>query len=94
MPRNPEKPVNEHPFPLGRIVATPGALDALYRTEEDPRDYILRHVRGDWSQMDPHDQEENRRSVHEGHRIFSSFALNDGTKLWLITEWDVRRVTA
>ena len=73
-------------------MATPGALDALQRTQEDPLDYILRHVCGDRSEMDPQDQEENRRSVEEGHRVFSSFALKDGTKLWLITEWD-RSVT-
>jgi len=92
MPRNPERPTNEQLFSLGRIVATPGALEALQRIQEDPHDYILRHVRGDWSQMDPHDQEENRRSVQEGHRIFSSFALKDGAKLWVVTEWD-RSVT-
>jgi hypothetical protein len=38
------------------------------------------------------DQEENRSSVEHGNRVFSSYKLSTGEKLWVITEWD-RSVT-
>jgi hypothetical protein len=35
-------------FPLGRIVATPGALEALQSAGQDARALLVRHARGDW----------------------------------------------
>ena len=34
------------------------------------------------------DIEENERALVHGNRIFSAYDLNDGTRLWCITEWD------
>ncbi len=34
-------------FPLGQIVATPGALDALTRAEQTPSEFLCRHAEGD-----------------------------------------------
>ena len=45
-------------FPLGQIVATPGALDA----SRDPGQFLkllARHVRGDWGCVDPDDSAAN-----------------------------------
>jgi hypothetical protein len=36
------------PLPLGRVVATPGALKLLTEIGEDPLDYLARHASGDW----------------------------------------------
>ena len=36
-------------FPLGRIVATPGALDPLARANQSPNDFLNRHVMSDWA---------------------------------------------
>lgn len=79
-------------FVLGQIVATPGALQALEEAEQTPLEFIQRHVAGDWSEMVEEDQEENRFSVEKGFRVFSSYTLSTGEKLWVITEWD-RSVT-
>ena len=35
------------PFPLGRVVATPGALKLLEEVGEDPLYYLSRHRFGD-----------------------------------------------
>ena len=40
------------------------------------------------------DIRENERALEQGHRLFSAYNTNDGTRIWVITEWDVRRVTA
>jgi hypothetical protein len=40
-------------FPLGQIVATPGALATLERAKQPPTCFLARHAigdRGDWSQ--------------------------------------------
>jgi hypothetical protein len=53
---------------------------------------LLRHVNGDWGDLDDEDKKENELSVKEGFRILSAYELDTGVKLWVITEWD-RSVT-
>ena len=79
-------------FPLGQIVATPGALQALEEAGENPAALLKRHVTGDWGELDEHDRLENELSVTNGFRLLSSYILSSGTKLWIITEAD-RSVT-
>ena len=83
---------NKPLFSLGQVVATPGALDALEEAGQSPIEFLRRHQTGDWSEMVEEDQEENRRSVEKGLRVFSSYKLKSGKKLWVITEWN-RSVT-
>jgi hypothetical protein len=75
-------------FPLGQVVSTPGALDALARAGQEPWPFIGRHVAGDWGELDEEDRRENELSVKEGFRILSAYRLSDGTKIWIITEAD------
>ena len=75
-------------FPLGRIVATPGALRALGRTGDTPAAFLRRHVAGDWGDLGAEDRAENERSVACGFRLLSAYALADGTRIWVITEAD------
>jgi len=80
-------------FSLGQIVATPGALAALEKTGQTPLDFLSRHVRGDWGELDEHDRKENELSLKRGFRLLSSYRLSSGdTKVWVITEAD-RSVT-
>jgi hypothetical protein len=78
----------DHRFPLGQIVATPGALEALNRTGDMPAAFLRRHVSGDWGELDTHDRRENDLSVASGFRILSAYQLTDGTRIWVITEAD------
>ena len=75
-------------FPLGRVAATPGAMDALRRSGEGAGAYLNRHARGDWGDVPPEDATENEISVQQGLRILSAYRLTDNTKIWIITEAD------
>lgn len=79
-------------FRPGNIVATPGVLDALEQNGQSPLAFLERHVMGDWGELPPEDVAENDRALMYGSRLFSSYRMADGTKLWIITEWD-RSVT-
>jgi hypothetical protein len=79
------------PFPLGRVVATPGALKLLAEVGEDPLTYLARHSSGDWGDLDHYDLKENERSLRHGWRIVSSYPVGEKT-IWVITEAD-RSVT-
>ena len=85
---NPES--NGHPplFPLGQVVATSGALEALQEAGQDPRELLKRHQSGDWGTLPEEDKRENDFSVNRELRIFSAYTLSTGVKIWLITEAD------
>ena len=76
-------------FPLGRIVATPGALRALEESGQTPAEFLDRHVEGDWGDaLDDEDQQENEFSVENGLRILSAYTTRTDKKIWIITEAD------
>jgi len=75
-------------FPLGQIVATPGALDTLTRANQTPNEFLLRHISGDWGELDAHDSAENMYSLKHGFRVMSSYRTKSGDTLWLMTEAD------
>ena len=67
-------------FPLGRIVATPGALAALERAKQPPTCTLARHAIGDWGELEPSDVAENEYSVARGFRLLSSYQTDAGEK--------------
>src|SRR5215468_5420649 len=75
-------------FPLGRVVATPGALSALEKAEQLPAEFLDRHVNGDWGEVPDADKEENELSVEQGFRILSAYTTSAGDKIWILTEAD------
>lgn len=75
-------------FPLGRVVATPGALRALERAEQLPAEFLDRHVNGDWGEVPEEDKQENEFSVEHGFRILSAYTTSAGETIWIITEAD------
>jgi hypothetical protein len=75
-------------FRLGQLVGTPGASKALQDAEQDPLELLYRHATGDWGNLDDEDKRENEFSVEHGFRILSSYKLETGVKIWLITEAD------
>jgi hypothetical protein len=79
-------------FGLGQIVGTPGAVDALEEAEQNPFELLVRHVTGDWGDLEDEDKKENELSVKQGFRILSAYNLDTDVKVWVITEWD-RSVT-
>lgn len=83
-------PMNTIPdlFPRGRVVATPGVLDALAAAAVDPAVLLARHAVGDWGDLCEADRKENEFSLNRGFRLLSSYCLPDGGKVWIITEAD------
>jgi len=75
-------------FPLGRIVATPGALAALQAAGQQPHEFLVRHMCGDWGELSEEDRQENELSWCEGFRILSAYHTRLGEKLWIISEAD------
>jgi hypothetical protein len=79
-------------FDLGELVVTPNALTAIATAKQIPDALITRHLAGDWSEMAEEDRATNRDAIQLGRRIFSSYKLATGSRIWIITEAD-RSVT-
>lgn len=79
-------------FPMGQLLATPGAVEACDEAEQTPLEFFAHHVRGDWGEVCKDDFEENELSLREGFRLMSVYHTTKGTKVWVITEAD-RSVT-
>lgn len=75
-------------FELGKIVATPGCIEALSKTRVSAMDLLRRHVTGDWGECGDEDASTNGEAVKEGFRVFSVYRLSDKVKVWIITEAD------
>ena len=75
-------------FPLGRVLATPGAIAALEAAQVLPKDYLACHVSGDWGDLDEEDQQANEQALIVGARLFSAYSLPTGVRIWIITEAD------
>jgi len=80
--------MNKQLFQLGRITATPGCLELLEKNNQAPSDLLDRHISGDWGIVDSEDAEANNFAVGNGERLLSSYELADGSRIWVITEWD------
>lgn len=74
-------------FRLGRIVATPAALQLLQDEQRQPGEFLAKHRTGDWGVLDPEDERANAEALDQGYRLLSSYPLRTGT-LWIITEAD------
>jgi hypothetical protein len=73
-------------FPLGVVVATPGALAEI--ADEVRRETLARHARGDWGDTGRGDWAENELSLKEGFRLLSVYHTPAGVAFWIITEAD------
>lgn len=72
-------------FRLGRLIATPEALDELRRLQVDPLDLVRRHQMGDWGDLDESDIQANLDALHSGARLLSAYTIQ-GVTFWVITE--------
>ena len=76
-------------FPLGQILATPGALALLEGSNVSPMDLIARHVVGDWGAVCAEDARANIEALATGSRLLSCYFIHSNAeKVWLITEAD------
>ena len=75
-------------FPLGQVVATPGVLEEFKASGDDPLAFLIRHWCGDWGEVNAEDALANDLSLIRGERLLSAYTMSNGTRLWIITEWD------
>jgi hypothetical protein len=81
-------------FSLGRVVATPQALEAIKRAEQSPAHFLDLHVTGSWGDLCAEDRRLNDEAIaHEGDpdrrdRVLSAYVTRGGVKLYVITEHD------
>ena len=80
--------VSLHLFPLGQVLATPGALELLQTHQLAPLSFIQRHVVGDWGDICAEDRQVNADALQYGYRLMSVYAITPTEKLWIITEAD------
>lgn len=83
------------PFALGQVVATPGALAAIERANQTPLEFLDRHARNDYGELDKADQASNTAGLlnkEEPAMVMSAYRTTQGERVWIITEWD-RSVT-
>jgi hypothetical protein len=75
-------------FSPGKVVATPGALAAAEASGESFLSYLQRHLAGDWGDVSDPDVYENEYALAHDLRLLSSYKLNSGQRIWIITEAD------
>ena len=82
-------------FPMGRLLATPGALHTLAQYRVSALALLSRHVRGDWGSLCAEDRKSNAIALEWGLRVMSVYKLSreEGGEpvhatVWVITEAD------
>lgn len=81
-------------FELGGVGATTGATEVIQRRHVNLRFLLLRHVTGDWGDLDDEDKARNDQAVRQGTRILSAYGPEgEPDTLWIITEADRRSTT-
>jgi hypothetical protein len=79
-------------FAPGSLYMTPGV-----QKEIDIADLTValrRHGSGDWGDVGPEDWQANEDALKNDLRLFSVYHSSNGTKFWIITEWDRSVTTA
>lgn len=74
-------------FGPGRIVATPGALEAIQASGQSPEVFLAAHLDGYWGgDLCEEDQLLNDEALIDGSRLLSAYRTLRGERLWIITE--------
>ena len=73
-------------FPLGRLLATPGALEALNQAGQSPGEFLARHAGCDWGEVCDDDKALNDESLRDGSRLMSAYRTHKDVRVWIITE--------
>lgn len=76
-------------FRLGTLVITDG-VDRVANADgySEILQCVVKHVTGDWGVLDKIDMDMNESALIHGGRILSAYNLNDGTRIYIITEAD------
>ena len=73
-------------FKPGRILGTPGAIEALEQSGQSVWELLTRHLAGDWGVVDAHDKAANDEALKDGSRLLSAYLLKTNVTIWVVTE--------
>ncbi|OJW07456.1 MAG: hypothetical protein BGO49_26185 [Planctomycetales bacterium 71-10] len=74
-------------FHPGRIVATPGALEAIRASGQSPEIFLAAHLEGYWGgDLCDEDRLLNDEALIDGSRLLSAYRTLRGERIWIITE--------
>ena len=71
---------------LGRVTSTTGAQCAMDTAEVNPYALLQRHISGDWGNVSDANWDSNNAATLNGSRILSSYTLDTGVEIWIITD--------
>jgi hypothetical protein len=72
-------------FELGQIVTTRTVSESLEAAKVSSM--IRNHVTGDFGILENEDIDANKEAIKHGDRVLSAY-IADGSKVYVITEWD------
>jgi hypothetical protein len=72
-------------FELGKVVATPRALELMEGAGISRASLLKRHASGDWGEVSPEVARENDHSLVHGFRVISCYPVVGGA-VWVVTE--------
>jgi len=74
-------------FHPGRIVATPGALEAVRASGQSPETFLAAHLEGYWGgDLCEEDRLLNDEALLNGSRLLSAYQTLRGERIWIVTE--------
>jgi len=81
-------PTPQAKFVLGRLFVTSAARAALKEVGMPVPSLVLRHVQGDWGDVDAHGRRQNDHALLVDAPLCSRFALGTGATVSVFTESD------
>ena len=81
-------------FQAGKLLMTPSVRDLVEQGTINLKDYLRRHLDGDWGDVSPHDWQANQDALRHGDRLFSAYQVTPDLRLWIITEAGGEATTA
>lgn len=79
--------ISKPDFPIGKLSATPAALEALQEADVDLIELVERHICKAWGDLSDEDKRLNDEPQHDGSPILSAYVLpKTAVKIWIITE--------
>ena len=74
-------------FHPGRVVATPGALEAIRASGQAPEVFLGAHLEGHWGgDLCEEDRRLNDEALIDGSRLLSAYRTLRGERIYIVTE--------
>jgi hypothetical protein len=68
------------------LFISPGALVAFVEASDDPEMFLLRHLQGDWGDVNAKEDEANETALATGRHLFSLYRTSLGRPIRVITD--------